>query len=85
MNKKLELIKLLEQISEMLLEDNKIEVAKFFLFRAEQLKKNLSDENIDNICNELTTCSAISQYANFTIEQDNLLHNIYKMATMLKY
>ncbi|MGP3591500.1 hypothetical protein [Vagococcus sp. WN89Y] len=73
----------LESIVSELKRSGNNESASFFLLRYDELKRH-SDKIPQKIIEELTTCRAMSQYANFTLKEEELLDIVVDNAIAIK-
>jgi len=75
------LIDLLEKLASSLENSNKSDTAKFFSDKAKLIGAVSSDKELENICHELSSSGAISQYANFSYKEDEMFDLIYQRAS----
>jgi len=75
------LIEGLEKLANSLESSNKVDTAKYFSDKAKQINVSASNEELKDICQELSSCGSISQYANFSHEEDVLLDLIFQNVT----
>ncbi|MDX5631090.1 MULTISPECIES: hypothetical protein [unclassified Brenneria] len=73
----------LEKIITELNKNGKTQSASFFISRYEEIKMKGSHVSRE-VIKELSTCRAMSQYANFSIKEEKLLDNVVDDAIELK-
>lgn len=83
MNSLHELFFALEKIVFELKKNGKSESSSFFALRYEALKK-YNNRAPYNVIEELSTCKAISQYANFSLKEEGLLDAVVDSAIAVK-
>jgi len=78
MKDKTPLINLLKKLAHSLEEANKVDTAKFFFNKANEISSASSDAELKGICQELSSSGVLSQYANFSYREDELFDLIYQ-------
>ena len=73
----------LEEITNELKKNGKYESASFFAIRHDKIK-NYGEEKTQEIIKELSACRAMSQYANFSLNEEMLLDAVVNNAVALK-
>ena len=72
------LIDALKKLANSLEDSNKVDTAKYFSNKAQLISSTSSDKELKDICRELSSSGAISQYANFSYKEDELFDLVYQ-------